>query len=651
MTSEVFSNQDDETATENLRTLKGILDSQYTDVFTVTLSRKFEELQLCESIFYDDSSFNICLVDKVKPGVLRDLLTMDRDTLMANYRNCTYESMAAERQVVEVNNTDAMFAQAQNIVQSTGGAQPVKEEKKNGGIFDTMFGGKKNKQQDVDTSAFVQDFNNSGSAGAVPLQQSAPTQPTTPRRKPAGFGGSQPVPAPVNNSMSFDVPDMNMSFDVPQSGGFDTPQSGGFDTPQSSGFDTPNNANNMSFDVPGATLTNGFDVPQGNNSQFDTPQPAASMNFDVPDTGFTPQSAATPQTAAPQPQRASRGNANRPQAPTLTAAAPISMPNMSADLFSSALAEEQQQQQRASQNLVPRDRGSSLMQAKAIGPANQNMDFNALAEQYQDENTQVKVVTKEVVREVIKEVPGGGGAVNSRYQNIINGNNRGLFLVTGDRRTGVTHTAITMANFFAQKIPTLYVDLDTIRHGSLFFLGLEDIVECESAIQNGLNLARNGQDIRRYAFRTTKFKFDSLISMPGCKFSDTELRDSLSHLIFEDNSYGAVIIDCPAENIGLVNGLLYNMDVFFCVDSDLCGCNNILTLLDGTSEYLDKKMQMLMRSRSRYLVKQTEDRNEFATNMEYLEQTFALAEEDINWARVPCVGTLNDIDSVCINLQ
>lgn len=628
ITSEVFMNQAEDVAVKNLRTLKELIDSQYQDTFTVTLSKVFDEVKLCESVFYGDSSFNICLADKVKPGVLKDLLILDRDSLVSNYKNYMYDAMAAERNVGSGNDVDAMFTQAQNIVQSTGGSTNVsREEKKNGGIFGNFGGRKKGGTPEVDTSAFAQDFNTSGN-GSMPSAQ--PTNPATPRRKPAGFGRGNSAPqqssgfdTPQNAGMGFDNPQGGMSFDAPNANNFNSaPQAGSmsFDVPNANNFNSAPQAGG--FDTPQGGM--GFDTPQSNMGGFDNPN---NISFDVPNQGFS------------MPQRPQ-------QSSSLESATPLMMPNMSADMFNTAAADASR---RESSKLVPRDRGSSLTQANTSNPTNPNVDFNALAMQYREETAPVKIVTKEVVREVVKEVPGGGGGA-TKYQNIINGNTKGLFLVTGDRRTGVTHTAITMANFFSQKVSTLYVDLDTIRHGSLFFLGLEDVVDSETAVQNGLNLVKTGQDIKRYAFRTTKFKFESLISMPGTKYSDSELKESLSRLVFQSNNYDVIIIDCPMENIRLAEELLYSMDIFICVDSDLCGCNNILTLLDDAGGFLDKKLQMVMRGKSKYIVKQTEDRNEFANNMEYLEQTFALAEEEINWARLPFAGTLNDIENICMAL-
>lgn len=658
ITSETFATIQGGDVETVLQSVHEFIETQYPQVLTITLTREFADLKQCESVFYGDTCLNLCMT-KVRPNVLRDLVALDRDGLVSTYKECLYEHMAAQQPAAEGVNIDAMFTQAQDITQPTTqqpDTTPKKEANKGGNIF-TMFNGKGKKAGNkVDTSAFVEDFNTSGNGQMAP-----PPQQQRAKRLPSGFGGKQntadmaantntgftDAPQPVQQSVSgFDDPN-SMSFDMPQASqahGFSMPQSQtgfdmptgnqGFDMPSSNqGFDTPPLA--QGFDTPNANQ--GFDMPTGNQG-FDTPQSSA---FGAPQPSFQPTG--TPPIASvsgrsPRPTQATRPQA---QAPQLESASPLTMPGFSPDAFNAAAT---QQQQQAGNKLVPRDRGSNLTQAKSIAPMTPNVDFNTLAEQYREETAPVRTVVKEVVRNVPT------GAAN-KFDSIVSGNSKGVLLFTGDRRAGATHTAITVAEHFSKHCPTLFIDCDLKRHGSLFYLGIEDVTESGAAVQNGLNLVQTGQNISQYVFRTTRFKFDSLVSMPGTTSSIDNLRTSMSRLIYEVSQYSALIFDCPIEQMAIFSDLLFSMSVFICVDSDLCGCNNILSTLDAFDDGLDNKAKMLLRGRSHYLVNQTEETNEFATNMAYLESLYALDQEEFNWARIPCAGVMTDVSAICNSLS
>lgn len=637
ITSETFATVQGGDVETVLQSVHEFIETQYPQVFTITLTREFADLKQCESVFYGDTCLNLCMT-KVRPNVLRDLVALDRDGLVSTYKECLYEHMAAQQPAEEGVNIDAMFTQAQNVTQQTttqSDTTPKKEANKGGNIF-TMFNGRgKNKDSGkVDTSAFVEDFNTSGNGQMAP----PPQQPRA-KKLPSGFGkqnsantsGFADAPQPAQPVSGFDDPN-SMSFDMPLSG-FDMPSAGqdsGFAMPQSpSGFDMPSE-------------NQGFDMPSGNQG-FGA---AHDMGFDVPNNDFggnqsSFSSAGTPPIAsasgrAPRPSQMKRPQA---QAPQLESASPLTMPGFSPDAFNAAAV----QQQQTGNKLVPRDRGSGLTQAKSIAPMTPDVDFNSLAEQYREETAPVRTVVKEVVRTVPT------GAAN-KFDSIVSGNSKGVLLFTGDRRAGATHTALTVAEHFSKHCPTLFVDCDLKRHGSLFYLGVEDVSESGAAVQNGLNLVQTGQNISQYVFRTTKFKFDSLVSMPGTASSIESLRVSMSRLIYEVSQYSALIFDCPIEQMAIFSDLLFSMSVFICVDSDLCGCNNILSTLDAFDDGLDNKAKMLLRGRSHYLVNQTEETNEFANNMAYLENLYALDQEEFNWARIPCAGVLNDISAICNNL-
>jgi len=251
-------------------------------------------------------------------------------------------------------------------------------------------------------------------------------------------------------------------------------------------------------------------------------------------------------------------------------------------------------------------------------------------------------------------IQAGNGA--SKYSNIIKGIMHETIVVTGERRSGVTQTALTFAKMLSRSTPTLYVDLDIQRHGSLYYLGIDDLVDCDQAIQNGLGLVKNGKDIRKYVFHSSVTGFDALVSMPGHAIREKDLQESLSQLAFQVKLYNALVIDCPFENLYLLEELMFNADFFFCVDSDICACSNMLFALDNLNaeknpqKGLSLKTLTMLNAHAKYIVKVTEQSNELITNMNYLEQIYGLYDDSINWSRLACAGTMDNLEYILQNI-
>ena len=81
-----------------------------------------------------------------------------------------------------------------------------------------------------------------------------------------------------------------------------------------------------------------------------------------------------------------------------------------------------------------------------------------------------KVITKTVVKEVIRDKGDSGRSKTPTLSGIRSGKYHKIILVTGDRCTGITTTALAISKYLSEKIEVLYVDCDIDNHGILNYL-------------------------------------------------------------------------------------------------------------------------------------------------------------------------------------
>jgi cellulose biosynthesis protein BcsQ len=265
-----------------------------------------------------------------------------------------------------------------------------------------------------------------------------------------------------------------------------------------------------------------------------------------------------------------------------------------------------------------------------------------LSDEYEDQSTKVveKVierVVEKVVEVQVEKIVNIGGKQKS-YKNGIR-----TIVVTGDRKTGVTRTALNMAAHFAKSNRTLYVDYDIERHGSLLYFGLENISLEEEHVQKGLAFLRNLKTLDNVTYTFPKGGFDCLISTHGTEFEDGRLKEA-QRILSTQRDYKTVIIDCPLENMHYLEDIVLYSEVMICVEPDLpCVLNTILGL-SKTSEN-DKFLSFLFNN-GHYFLSKDNNVAEFQTSMSYISEIFSLDDENINWGTIPVLGSVVNFEKV-----
>jgi hypothetical protein len=263
-------------------------------------------------------------------------------------------------------------------------------------------------------------------------------------------------------------------------------------------------------------------------------------------------------------------------------------------------------------------------------------DIESMQQEYEEAN--VKTVVKEKVVERIVEVNKGGSNLN--YREGIR-----LIVVTGDRKTGVTRTALNLASLYGKQDKTLYVDLDVERHGSLAYLGLESIVNQLDHIQNGLRHLKEAKSLPHLVMYHDKLGVDCLISSYDAEISEEHFK-KVQTIIAHQNLFETVIVDCPLDRLHLIEDIIAYAEVLICVepyDNTLIETVEQLSLIED-----NKVVSILSRHCGFVLTKGKVDK--LNNGLGYISNIFNLEDSQVNWTNLPIRGVVKDLKTIAERL-
>lgn len=221
-----------------------------------------------------------------------------------------------------------------------------------------------------------------------------------------------------------------------------------------------------------------------------------------------------------------------------------------------------------------------------------SVDLSSAEEEYRKLKEQPKVVVKTEVREVVR-----GG--NTNIQRILSGAGHKVIVCTGDRGTGVTTTALTLSNFFAEKVSVLYVDCDIQKHGVLNYLDYSEFCNHDDVRRQGVKLCRSTK-VFNQCICPMDDNFDLLSSDFSCNVSLDELEDMSATVTAYIQQYGVIIVDCPAENLASIKDLIFSGVVVMNVEASKRGFMNMLCVLENST--LASRYKHMLADRSTMIV-------------------------------------------------
>lgn len=460
--------------------------------------------------------------------------------------------------------------QAQQPAQS----QKPAEKKEKKGLFAGLFGGKKNKedknkqvqqaQQQMNTQPQEQQIQN-----VQPIVQPMQTpMQEVPNQSMQSFVQAEPTQFDNQNEFTEVQPDMN----------FDNQQF----VPNEPIMQSPNE--DFSFGNSGQMTTpvqddfNQFDSDSSSDFDFGT-QPA--MNVEQPSQSFNKNSDIDFGTQSSQQ--------------------PISSNNVFGDMPAQDTSNNQFDVTEQSDD-IDVDFGSmetNLPEQESVSNVGDTidddlggLDIAGSEDAYRQANEQPKVIVKTevVTKEVIRTV----GSKNTALENVLCGKSKKTVIVTGDRATGVTTAALTIARELAKKVPVLYFDCDIETHGLLSYLNYETILNYERSHLEGIRRCKSSQAFLSCVISYDD-NFDILTSDYTCDAKDEDIETAQSIVAEMSGNYGVVIVDCPIDKLHLIPDLILTGSTVMCVEASKRGYMNMLCKLENSSLALRYKRNIVSR--------------------------------------------------------
>ena len=255
-----------------------------------------------------------------------------------------------------------------------------------------------------------------------------------------------------------------------------------------------------------------------------------------------------------------------------------------------------------------------------------NLDVGDADAEYRTATEQPKVIVKEVVKEVVREVSKNHTMLDS----ITSGVNHKILIVTGDRNTGKTVTAITIAKALADKVKTLIVDFDTDCHGLLNYIDYDKFRNFPETVLNGVKLCKNKRVIDS-CIMSYDTNLDILTSDFSCEVTTEELertQDVVAELV-ED--YGVIVVDCPLDKLPLVQDLIATGNTILCIEEEKRGFMNTLCLLESLDLPVRYKKGLVMRGN--IFLTRCSEKTDTKKLLSYINGIYEA--DTVNWLSMP----------------
>lgn len=255
-----------------------------------------------------------------------------------------------------------------------------------------------------------------------------------------------------------------------------------------------------------------------------------------------------------------------------------------------------------------------------------NLDVVDAESEYRAATEQPKVIVKEVVKEVVREV----NKNHTMLDSITSGINHKILIVTGDRNTGKTVTAITIAKALADKVKTLIVDFDIDCHGLLNYIDYDKFRNFPETVLNGVKLCKNRRIVDN-CIMSYDTNLDILTSDFSCEVTEDEIRltqDLVAELIEE---YGVIIVDCPLDKLPLIQDLIATGNTILCIEEEKRGFMNTLCLLESLDLPIRYKKSITMRGN--IFLTRCSDKTDTKKLLKYINGIYEA--DNVNWLAMP----------------
>ena len=210
------------------------------------------------------------------------------------------------------------------------------------------------------------------------------------------------------------------------------------------------------------------------------------------------------------------------------------------------------------------------------------------------------------------------------------GRSRKIVVVTGDRGSGVTTTAYSLAMSLSKKIDVLYVDCDVENHGLLSYIDYDNFRNYDEQHMSGVKLCKSYQLFDSCIVNWAKNMY-FLTSDYSCDTTKEELSRSMEVVAERAGDLGVVIIDCPIKYLDCISDLILAGKVVVCTESSKRGFMNMLCQLEG-SELANKVKRTLAYKGIMFLTKLVKgsDINKLVSAVKTVYEP-----DEVDWLAIP----------------
>lgn len=294
------------------------------------------------------------------------------------------------------------------------------------------------------------------------------------------------------------------------------------------------------------------------------------------------------------------------------------------------------------------DMGSVSDAGKDTSDINENLgSISGIAQaenEYRQAAEQPKVVTKVVTREIIRDT---GKKALIALENVQQGLTHRAVVVTGDRGSGVTTTALTIAKSLVNKgIKVLYLDLDNENHGLLNYIDVKLLYDYGDSVIKGTKLLNKSELVHNAVM-----KYDDNIDMLTSDFSTdvsaNELESTIEAVTGAMEEYGVVIVDCPIKNLHLVSDMMLLGNTVLCTEATKRGIMNMLCQCELST--LPVKYKKKIVAYGLLFLEHKPKNTDIKKLMSYFSSVYAPSENGANWIKMKPVAYTGKVSDDILN--
>lgn len=260
--------------------------------------------------------------------------------------------------------------------------------------------------------------------------------------------------------------------------------------------------------------------------------------------------------------------------------------------------------------------------------------------EYRQETEKPKVVTKVVTREIVRDT---GKRALTALKNVKTGLTHRAIVVTGDRSSGVTTTALVIARALVkQGVKVLYVDLDNENHGVLNYIDVKILYDYGDSVIKGTKLLNKSE-----LLYNSVVKYDDGIDIITSDFStdvsSEELVSTVDAITGAIDSYGVVVVDCPIKNLHLVSDMMLLGNTVLCAEGTKRGVMNMLCQCELST--LPVKYKKKMVTYGLMFLEHTPKNTDVKKLLGYFRSVYTPSDNGADWVKMKPVvfnGKLSD---------